>query len=210
MDRTTVTRLLRRDFWPVLRAEGFSRRGEVARRADGPVVHVVEVVHRPRAGVFRVDLGVHVTLLGDVSGAPVDPATLREPGCAWRAGIVPGLLDGTSTDLIYGSSEEDAAGTVAFLVAEWPRQSAAFFGPLTTWPGQFHDAARAATARGLHPAHLRTHARVAALVGDLRLAREIAQEALPHVPERARALRADLEAVARDPESVAPTAAVGG
>ena len=41
MDRKTVTAQLRSQFYPVLLAEGFSRKGDILRRElDGPVVHV--------------------------------------------------------------------------------------------------------------------------------------------------------------------------
>jgi hypothetical protein len=204
VDKQTTTALLRRDFYPALKAQGFTRTGDVLRRIHGPVAHVVEVVHQPRRGVFRVDMGAHVLLLGGVSGRALDPAKMREPDCAWRSSLIPGFRNDHDPDFVYGATAEDAAESVSFLVSEWDRQSQAFFGPLTSWPDDFHAAARAALADPPHPAHLRTWARVATLAGDLDLAHRCAEVALPAVPERATSLRDDLEAIVRDPQSAVP------
>ncbi|MFJ6533500.1 hypothetical protein [Microbacterium sp. NPDC091662] len=204
MDKQTTTALLRTDFYPVLKAQGFARTGDILRRVDSPVVHVVEVVHQPRRGVFRVDLGVHLTLLGDVSHHAIDPAKIRGADCAWRSSIIPGFRNDHDPDFVYGSTPEEASESVAFLVSEWDRQSSAFFGPLTRWPEDFHEAACAAVADPPHPAHLLTWARVAALVGDVDLAHRCAEVALPSVPERATGLRENLEAILRDPRTAVP------
>ncbi|MFK3677114.1 hypothetical protein ACI2IP_05250 [Microbacterium sp. NPDC090218] len=204
MDKHTTTSLLRDRFYPVLKAQGFTRTGDVLRRVDSPVVHVVEVVHQPRRGVFRVDLGAHLTLLGDVSRHAIDTAKIREPDCAWRSSIIPGFRNDHDPDFAYGSNPEEASESVAFLVSEWDRQSNAFFAPLTRWPDDFHDAARAAVETPPHPAHLLTWARVAALTGDLDLAQRCAEIALPSVPERATSLRESLEGILRDPQTAVP------
>lgn len=204
VDKQTTTALLREHFFPLLKAQGFARNGDVLRRADDPVVHVVEVVHQPRRGVFRIDLGVHLTLLGDVSGHVIDPTKIREADCAWRSSIIPGFRNDHDPDFVYGSTAEEAQESVSFLVSEWDRQSSAFFGRLATWPQDFHEAARAAVVDPAHPAHVLTWARVAALADDLELARRCAEVALPSVPERATALRADLEAIVNDPSTAVP------
>ena len=204
VDKQTTTALLREQFYPLLKAQGFVRTGDVLRRFDDPVAHVVEVVHQPRRGVFRVDLGVHVTPLGDVSRHVIDPTKIREADCAWRSSIIPGFRNDHDPDFVYGSTPEEASESVAFLVSEWDRQSSAFFGPKTRWPEDFHAAARAAVTDPPHPAHLLTWARVAALVGDTDLARRCAEVALPSVPERATALRESLEGIVRDPQTAVP------
>lgn len=204
MDRQTTTALLREQFYPVLKAQGFTRSADVLRRVAEPVAHVVEVVNQPRRGVFRVDLGVHLTLLGDVSHHVIGPAKLREADCAWRSSIIPGFRNDHDPDFVYGSTPEEASEVVSFLVSEWGRQSDAFFGRLTVWPDDFHEAARAAMADPPHPAHLLTWARVAALAGDLELARDCADIALPSVPIRATSLRGDLESIVHDPQTAVP------
>lgn len=204
VDKQTTTALLRAQFSPILKAQGFERSGDVLRRFDDPVAHVVDVVHQPRRGVFRVDLGVHVTLLGDVSRRAIDPAKIREADCAWRSSIIPGFRNDHDPDFVYGSTPEEAAESVAFLVSEWDRQSSAFFGRLTRWPEDFHEAARAAVDAPPHPAHLLTWARVAGLIGDMDLARRCAAVALPSVPERATTLRENLEGIIHDPQAAVP------
>lgn len=198
MDRKTVSRELREQFFPLLVAEGFTRKGDVLRRVlDGPVVHVVDVQHRPRNAVFQVNLGAHLPALGGVAGGDaVAHDAMRDWDCAWRGSIVTGFRNRSDSEFAYGRTAEEAAESVAFLVSEWERQSGAFFGPLSDYPAGFHEAARAAAADDAHhPAHLRTWARVALLVGDADLARGIAAAALPRVSERGTALREDLIAI---------------
>ena len=198
MDRTTINRELRAQFWPLLTATGFERKGDVARRRlDGGVVHVVEVQHRPRSAVFQVNLGAHLLALGDVAGGAA-PGTdvLRDYDCAWRGSIIAGFRHAQDSEFAYGRTAEEAAESVAFLASEWQRQSAAFFGSLTDFPEDFRARAQAVIAQSPHPAHMRTWARVAVLLDDPELAREIARAALPRVAERATALRDDLAAIA--------------
>ncbi|WP_433676521.1 DUF4304 domain-containing protein [Microbacterium gorillae] len=198
MDRTTINRELRTQFWPLLTAAGFERKGDIARRRlDGGVVHVVEVQHRPRSSVFQVHLGVHLLSLGGVAGGvPPEPDALREYDCAWRGSIIAGFRNASDAEFAYGRTAEEATESVAFLASEWERQSAAFFGPLTAFPDDFDTRARQVIAEAPHPAHMRTWARVALLLADEELAREIAAAALPRVAERATALREDLAAIA--------------
>ena len=191
MNRATVTTELRRQFFPILRAAGFHRKGEVLfRELPGPVAQLVEVQHRPSSGVFRVNLGAHLPALDGTAAVK-----LRESGCAWRSSIVSGFRTKDDSDFAYGGTEADAAESVAFLVSEWDRQSAEFFRPLSDFPAGFHECARESLAEDLHPAHRLTWAKVARLVGDDELARRIAEQALPDVPERATTLRAQLEAL---------------
>lgn len=194
MDRKTITSELRRQFFPLLTAAG-ARTGDVLRRElDGPVVHVVEVQHRPRSAVFQINLGAHLPALGGVAGGDAVPvASMREYDCAWRGSIISGFRNASDAEFAYGRTDAEASESVAFLVSEWERQSVAFFGPLSDFPAGFHEQARRSLDGDLHPAQLRTWARVALLVGDRGLARRIVDVALPRVPERATALRADLE-----------------
>ncbi|ARO15316.1 hypothetical protein BVG79_01974 [Ketogulonicigenium robustum] len=197
MDRKTINRALRAEFFPVLAAEGFTRHGDVARRiAPDGVVHVVDIQHLPRNGAFQVNLGTHLLQLGGVAGGQSPaPETFRDFDCAWRGSIIAGFRNASDAAFTYGATAEQAAESVAFLVSEWPRQSAAFFAPYQSYPDTFHAAAHAAAADdSLHPAHMLTWARVAALLDDAPLAQTIALAALPKVPERATALRDKLHA----------------
>lgn len=197
MDRKTVNAELRRQFVPVLTGTGFTWRSDIARRVlDGPVFHVVEVQHRPRAAVFQVNLGVHLPALGDVAGGDAPAAeVVREYECAWRGSVISGFRNASDGEFAYGATAEEAAESVAFLVSEWERQSERFFGPLTAYPDDFHAAVRVALEQDLHPAHLLTWARVAMLLEDSELARALATQALPRVPERATSLRDELQRI---------------
>ncbi|WP_251447814.1 MULTISPECIES: hypothetical protein [unclassified Microbacterium] len=197
MDRKTVNAELRRQFVPLLTGAGFLWKSDVGRRIlAGPVIHVVEVQHRPRAAVFQVNLGAHLPALGDVAGgeSPADDA-LREYECAWRGSVVSGFRNASDAEFAYGGTAEEAAESVAFLASEWQRQSERFFGPLTAYPDGFHATARGALEKDLHPAHLLTWARVALLLEDSALAEALATQALPRVPERATSLRDELQRI---------------
>ncbi|MGO2140633.1 MAG: hypothetical protein ACTH30_09470 [Leucobacter sp.] len=196
MDRKTINAEFRRQFFPLLTADGFVRSGDVARRVlPGGAVHVVEIQHRPRVGVFQVGLGVHLTPLDELAGTSSAPAEqLREHDCAWRSSIISGFRNSSDAEFAYGQSAADAAESVAFFVSEWPRQASEFFGPLTAFPEDFQAAAEAAASNlSMHPAHLLTWARVAILLKDSQLARSLSAQALPRVPERATSLRDELE-----------------
>ncbi|GAB2550318.1 DUF4304 domain-containing protein [Leucobacter ruminantium] len=197
MDRKTINAELRRQFYPQLVAEGFTRAGDIARRAlVGPVVHVVEVQHLPRRNVFQINLGAHLLALDELSGTTAVAAdTVRDYDCAWRGSIFSGFRNSSDAEFAYGSTPEEASESVSFLVSEWRRQADVFFGPLSEYPGGFHRAAKRMPEHPVHPGHMRTWARVAQLVGDGALARRIAEVALPEVPERATALRDDLRAI---------------
>ncbi|MCS4294181.1 hypothetical protein M2375_002414 [Comamonas sp. BIGb0152] len=198
MERKTTTSELRAQFFPRLVAAGFVRQGDIARRVlDGGGVHVVEVQHRPRSAVFQVNLGAHLLALGDVAGGAMPaPQAMRDHDCAWRGSVIAGFRNATDAEFAYGTSAQDAAESVAFLVAEWERQSQAFFAPFSAYPGSFLAAARlAAQDAERHPAHLLNWARVALVLQEAPLAKSIAQAALPRVPERATSLRANLEGI---------------
>ncbi|WP_182344208.1 hypothetical protein [Comamonas koreensis] len=198
MDRKTTTSELRAQFFPQLVAAGFVRQGDIARRVlDGGVVHVVEVQHRPRSAVFQVNLGAHLLALGDVAGGAMPaPPAMRDHDCAWRGSVIAGFRNAADAEFAYGTSAQEAAESVAFVVSEWQRQSQAFFAPFSAYPASFLAAARlAAQDKDMHPAHLLTWARVAVVLGEALLAQSIAQAALPRVTERATALRANLEGI---------------
>lgn len=206
MDKKTVNRELRKQFFPLLNGAGFTRQGDIARRVlPCGVVHVVELQHRTRSSVFQVNLGAHLMALGDVAGGePPPPQEFRDFDCAWRGSVIAGFRNDSDAEFAYGSTDGEAAESVAFLASEWPRQSAAFFAPFTAFPNTFHDAARAAAvdAEQHHPAHLLTWARVACVLGDFTLGHSLAEAALPRVPERATSLRQNLLAIlARRPSS---------
>ena len=197
MDRKSINAELRQQFFPLLTAAGFTRKGDVLyRELPGPIVHIAEVQHRPRNGVFQINLGAHLPSLDDIaSGQTIAPADMRDYDCAWRGSIISGFRTSSDAEFAYGSTAEEAAESVAFLVSEWPRQAAQFFDPLSNFPDGFRERCTQVLNEDLHPAHLLTWAKVALLVNDPELAKRIATAALPSVPERATSLRENLEAL---------------
>ena len=197
MDRKTINAELRKQLFPLLITAGFKRKGDVLyRELPGPVVHIVEVQHRPRNGVFQINLGAHLPALDDVADGQVFAAAeMRDYDCAWRGSIISGFRNSSDAEFAYGTTAEEAAESVAFLASEWPRQAAQFFDPLSNFPDGFHERCAQVLGEDLHPAHLLTWAKVALLVGDQELSQRIATAALPSVPERATSLRENLEAL---------------
>lgn len=197
MDRKTITREMRQQFFPLLVDDGFTRTKDTLRRVlPGPVVHVVQVRNFPARAQFRVDLGAHLPALDEREGtAPKALDTLRDIDCVWRGGIVTGFLSPTDTGMSYGTDEHGASEAVAFMASEWKRQSREFFGPLFDFPGGFHRQARRALVAPRHPYAMVLWADVARLVGDDDLSRRIAAAALPLVPDTASGLRARAEAL---------------
>lgn len=194
MDRKTVNAQLREQFFPLLTAVGFARAGDVLRRElPGPVVHVVEVQHLPRRGVFQVNLGAHLPALREFTDRPpLAAADTREPDCAWRGSLISGFRNSSDAEFAYGTTVEETAESVAFLASEWERQSTRFFDPVTHFPAGFHVRAHQVAEENLHPAHLLVWARVADLLQDRALSDRLAELGLERAPERATTLRGDL------------------
>lgn len=77
-------KVLKREFHPLLRAEGFKGSGTTLRRMAGERIDVVNVQGSQWGGRCYVNLGVHFTFIPDSCGKQVDPAKLLEFQCVFR------------------------------------------------------------------------------------------------------------------------------
>ncbi|MDR0235850.1 hypothetical protein [Acinetobacter sp.] len=93
---------------------------------------------------------------------------------------------------------------VEFFVSEWDRQSQRFFGEMARWPEDFIKKATMAVKNPVHPIEMCTLCYVAGAASDLQLVKNLAEVALPSVPERATSLKARLEAFLQDPTLAIP------
>lgn len=197
MDRKTITRHMREQFFPLLVEEGFTRQRDTLRRIlDGPVAHVVTVRHFPARKEFRVDLGAHLPALDEPLVMPAtNLETITVDSCLWGERIVTGFLHPADTGMAYGTNEEEASEAVAFIASEWKHQSRAFFGPLSNYPEGFLRLARQALVGPHQPGWMVTAAHMARVVGDHDLSLRIAAAALPLIPDERSSLRDEAQMI---------------
>jgi hypothetical protein len=93
VDRSAFLKLLAKDFYPVLRAQGFKGSGTSLRRADGLFHHIVHIQGSLSARGCYVNLGAHLEFLPNEGGFNVfSPKDFDEPSCGQRpAGCGSGL-----------------------------------------------------------------------------------------------------------------------
>lgn len=208
MDKKVISKLLQRQFYPILKAQGFIKKGDVFRQVEGEVVRIIDIQHSIKRHCFQVNLGIHLIPLGEYvmrcTGKALDIEKMRDFDCAWRSSILPYLINDHDNDWSYTSNEQDANEMVQFLVSEWNRQSQNFFNELAHWPEDFLKKAHQACINPLHPAHMCTLCYVAGAAGDLQLVKRLAEIAIDTVPERATSLKERLASFIQDPSSAIP------
>ena len=208
MDKKYISQQLRDQFYPLLKAQGFSKKADVFWQVDGEVIRIVDIQHSKKRHCFQVNLGIHLMPLGEYvmgcTGRRLEIEKMRDYDCAWRSSIISGLVNDHDSDWSYTQSEQDAIQMVEFLVSEWDRQSQRFFGEMARWPEDFIKKATMAVKNPVHPIEMCTLCYVAGAAGDLQLVKNLAEVALPSVPERATSLKARLEAFLQDPTLAIP------
>lgn len=208
MDKKYISQQLRNQFYPLLKAQGFSKKADVFWQVDGEVVRIVDIQHSKKRHCFQVNLGIHLMPLGEYvmgcTGRRLEIEKMRDYDCAWRSSIISGLVNDHDSDWSYAQSEQDAIQMVEFLVSEWDRQSQRFFGEMARWPEDFIKKATMAVKNPVHPTKMCTLCYVAGAAGDLQLVKNLAEVALPSVPERATSLKTRLEAFLQDPTLAIP------
>jgi hypothetical protein len=129
-------KLLKRDFSPVLRNEGFKGSGTNFRRIKDEVVHVLNIQGSRYGGQCCVNLGVHYSFLPTDGGSSLaDLKKLKEYECAFRHRIRESQeLDHWWT---YGVTETESEVSVANLIDLYRRRGAAFFMKFEPFPDVF-------------------------------------------------------------------------
>ncbi|CAM9371859.1 DUF4304 domain-containing protein [Acinetobacter bereziniae] len=208
MDKKFISLLLRNQFYPLLKAQGFTKKADVFWQVDGEVIRIVDIQHFKKRHCFQINLGIHLIPLGEYvmgcTGRRLEFEKMRDYDCAWRGSIISGLVNDYDSDWSYTQSEQDAIQMVEFLVSEWDRQSQLFFGEMAQWPEDFIKKAIQAIKEPIHPSEMCTLCYVSGAAGDLELVKDLAEVALPSVPERATSLKARLEAFLQDPSLAIP------
>jgi hypothetical protein len=190
IDRKSFISLLSKQFYPVLRAEGFRGSGTTLRRMNGPEVHVFNVQGSTSSIHCYFNLGVHLTFLPTAGGELLEPNEITESSCVFRDRISP--PEGLRSAWLYGETESEAQANVDRALQEWERQARPFFAA-HAYPEGIARLMAQASLTETHPAHLLKFARIAAQLERKERAAELAHSALGRVAAAATGLRFDIE-----------------
>jgi hypothetical protein len=191
---------LKRDFLPLLRAEGFKGSGTTFRRTQDDVIHVVSIQGSRYGGECCINLGLHYSFLPMAGGRPMaDPRKLKEYECEFRDRV----HEAHESDhwWNYGATEFESEENVANLADMYRRQGASFFKKFEPFPEVFEritsaemdagDLSKLPAKMSLVRAAL-TMARIMKHLGRNDKSRQFAEVGLRHL-DRAVALKAELE-----------------
>jgi hypothetical protein len=128
--------LLKRDFSPLLRADGFKGSGTTFRRIKDDAIHVLNIQGSRYGGQCCVNLGLHYSFLATAAGRPVtDAMKVKEYECNFRDRI----HEAHESDhwWAYGATEAKSEANVANLIDMYRRRSASFFKKFEPFPDVF-------------------------------------------------------------------------
>ena len=192
--------LLKRDFSPLLRADGFKGSGNTFRRVKGDRIDIIGVQGSRSAGQCCVNLAVHYSFLPSEGGGRVtDPKKFKEYDCTFRSR----LHEATEGDhwWTYGVSDADAEASLSDLIDMYKRRGALFFAKFEPFPDVFGrmtpadidagDLSKMPAAMTLPHAAM-IMARIMKHLGRAEKCREFAEAGLRHVG-RAAGLQWELE-----------------
>src|SRR5579875_1395554 len=113
--------LLKRDLFPLLRAEGFKGSGTTFRRIKNEIIHVVNIQGSRYGGECCVNLCVHLSFL-PIPGMDrlTDPKKLKEYECCFRNRLHEAREDDHWWS--YGTTEAEAEASLANLIATYRRR----------------------------------------------------------------------------------------
>jgi hypothetical protein len=129
--------LLKRDFLPLIRAEGFKGSGTTFRRVFADRIDLVNVQGSRFGNQCCLNFAVHFSFLPSAGGRVTDPKKLREYECAFRNR----LHEASESDhwWTYGASDGEAKASLASLIDTYRRRSALFFGKFEPFPEVFEQ-----------------------------------------------------------------------
>jgi hypothetical protein len=128
--------LLKRDFFPLLRADGFKGSGTTFRRVHRDRIDILNVQGSRYGGKCCVNVATHFLFLHKEGGKEiVDLKKLKEYECRFRDR----LCEATKEDLWwnYGDNEGESQASVANLVDLYRRRGHLFFGKFEPFPDVF-------------------------------------------------------------------------
>lgn len=197
--RTRFHQLLKRDFAPLLRSEGFKGSGTTFRRRQEHRIDVINIQGSHHGGECCVNFGVHYSFLPLLGGVQADPKKLNEYACAFRDR----LHEASESDhwWSYGRNDAEAEASIASLIDLFKRRGTSFFQRFEPFPDVFEKVTpEQLAARDLTNLPVRmglihtllTMARIMIYLGRHDLCREFADIGLRHVGHSADA-RLELE-----------------
>jgi hypothetical protein len=193
--------LLKRNFFPLLRADGFKGSGTTFRKVNGERIDVINVQGSRYGGKCCVNLAAHFSFLPSMGGGQVtDPKKFKEYDCAFRDRLRQAKEDHWWD---YGASDAEAETSVASILDLYKRRSSMFFDRFEPFPEVFDRVTPAQLdARDLTkmPAAMTqvfaalTMARVMKHLGCVEKCREFAEVGLRNLGH-ASGLKAELESL---------------
>ena len=193
--------LLKQDFFPVLRADGFKGSGSTFRRVQVDRIDVVNVQVSRYGGQCCVNVAVHFPFLPSAGGiSDSELKKLKEYECAFRNR----LHETSESDhwWTYGTSASEAKASLTSLVDIYRRRGALFFAKFEPFPQVFEQITPAEMDAGdlsnMPPGNLTqvlaviTMARIMNHLGRHEKCRGFAEVGLRHLGA-ATGLRAELE-----------------
>ena len=128
--------LLKHNFSPLLRTDGFKGSGNAFRRVKGDRIDIVSIQGSRYGGQCCVNVAVHFSFLPSEGGGRItDPKKLKEYDCTFRDR----LHEASESDhwWTYGASAAEAEASVADLVDMYRRRGALFFAKFEPFPDVF-------------------------------------------------------------------------
>jgi hypothetical protein len=130
--------LLKHDFLPILRADGFKGSGTTFRRVLTDRIDVVNVQGSRYGGQCCVNVAVHFPFLPSAGGTSVkDPKKFKDYECTFRIR----LREASESDRwwTYGANDSEAKASLASLIDIYRRRSALFFAKFEPFPEVFEQ-----------------------------------------------------------------------
>ena len=191
MDRTTLIKALSKQFYPILREEGFKGSGNTLRRINDPVVHVFNVQGSLSGNRFYLNLGAHLLFLPNPGGVFPTAKTLKEYQCLFHERF--DSPPGEGRGWVYGRNMEEMNENIAFIKDHWKIYGQEFFDRYTDYPDDFVALIESYDPSETPIGYLLPFARIAANLGDGVRGELFAQEGLKRCTERSTRFRAELE-----------------
>jgi Domain of unknown function (DUF4304) len=127
--------LLKNQFSPLLRADGFKGSGNTFRRMKGERIDIVNIQGSRYGGRCCVNVAAHFSFLPTAGGRVADLKKLKEYECTFRDR----LHESQESDhwWSYGEGDAEAETSVASLIDMYKRRAGLFFGRFEPFPDVF-------------------------------------------------------------------------